>query len=67
MAKYLTTMRVKLSASQRVMAGEVLDLTPEAAAPLLAVGAVQAQVEDKAEAKADPKPKARAKAEPRPS
>jgi membrane protein involved in colicin uptake len=41
MAKFTTTMRVKLDAKRRVMAGEVVDLTAEQAAPLLKAGAIE--------------------------
>lgn len=41
MAKFTTTMRVKLDAKKRVLAGEVIDLTAEQAAPLLKAGAIE--------------------------
>lgn len=41
MAKFTTTMRVKLDAKRRVTTGEVVDLTAEQAAPLLKAGAIE--------------------------
>ncbi|MDO8903969.1 hypothetical protein [Hydrogenophaga sp.] len=41
MAKFITTMRVKLDAKKRVPAGEVIDLSADQAAPLLKAGAIE--------------------------
>lgn len=48
MAKYITTMRVKLDAKRRVPAGEVLELSAKAAESLLAAGAIVPHKEAKA-------------------
>ena len=60
MPKFITTMRVKLDAKRRVMAGEVLELSAKAAEPLLAAGAIEPHKEA---TKADPDAEAKAKAE----
>jgi hypothetical protein len=52
MPKFIATMRVKLDAKRRVFAGEVLELSAKAAAPLLAAGAIQPHAKAKAEAEA---------------
>lgn len=62
MAKFITTMRVKLDAKRLVPAGEVLDLSAKAAEPLLALGAIQPHRESKADAEAKAKADAEAKA-----
>ena len=62
MAKYITTMRVKLDAKRRVMAGEVIDLSAKAADPLLAAKAIELHRDKKAEAEAAAKAKADADA-----
>lgn len=62
MAKYITTMRVKLDAKRRVMAGEVIDLSAKAAEPLLAAKAIELYRDKKSEADAVAKAKAEADA-----
>jgi hypothetical protein len=56
MPSYITTMRVKLDARRRVMAGEVLELSTKAAAPLLAAGAIEPHKVEKTPAAPAPAP-----------
>lgn len=56
MPKYITTMRVKLDAKRRVMAGEVLELSAKAAEPLLAAGAIEPHKEPKTDKAPAPAP-----------